>query len=400
MPDYSTASNADISLFSTLQYNTAERLTTVTFAEGITRIGNCGFYGTNPSGKSRSVLCNVTLPSTLQSVGNYAFAHCKVLENLSFIGNAPSIASDAFYNATVTAYYPFEDQTWTSEVKKSYGGTITWRTGGTGKVREWNISLDDALSVAFYLQIAEQAVPAGQISIQIGEEETLLNISELSPNIDGYYVVTQKVPAAQMNDQIVIQVIDGESASQPQSFSVRRYCDTILEEESYSQYHQLVKALLNYGAMAQIYFGNNTQNLANNGITGTENVEVPKTVEEIKYIDNIPGLSLYGVKLVYRDRIAVRYYFEGDVTDCTFTANGLSYAIVAKDGMYYMEVADILPQDLDQPITLTVTDGKGNTLLVTYNPMDYIVRMREKGSQKLCDLLKALYNYHLAAKAL
>ena len=62
--------------------------------------------------------------------------------------------------------------------------------------------------------------------------------------------------------------------------------------------------------------------------------------------------------------------------------------------------SDILPQNLDQQITLTVTDADGNALSVTYGPMNYIVRMSTKGSEELKVLLKALYNYHLAAKAL
>ena len=89
-----------------------------------------------------------------------------------------------------------------------------------------------------------------------------------------------------------------------------------------------------------------------------------------------------------------------DVTGCTFTANGNTYTPVAKDGMHYVEIADILPQNLDQQITLTVTDANGNTLTAAYSPMNYIVRMNEKGSDTLKALVKALYNYHLAAKAL
>ena len=51
-------------------------------------------------------------------------------------------------------------------------------------------------------------------------------------------------------------------------------------------------------------------------------------------------------------------------------------------------------------MTLTVTDADGNAVSVTYGPMNYIVRMNEKGSDSLKALLKALYNYHLAAKEL
>ena len=68
--------------------------------------------------------------------------------------------------------------------------------------------------------------------------------------------------------------------------------------------------------------------------------------------------------------------------------------------MYYIEIADILPQNLEQQITLTITDADGNALTVSYGPMNYIVRMNEKGSVELQNLLKALYNYHLAARNL
>ena len=128
--------------------------------------------------------------------------------------------------------------------------------------------------------------------------------------------------------------------------------------------------------------------------------DVPETAADLITRDKISNLSFHGASLVYRDRIAVRYYFTGDVTGCTFSANGNTYTPVAKDGLHYVEIPDILPQNLDQQITLTVTDANGNTLTVAYSPMNYIVRMNEKGSDTLKALVKALYNYHLATKAL
>jgi hypothetical protein len=64
----------------------------------------------------------------------------------------------------------------------------------------------------------------------------------------------------------------------------------------------------------------------------------------------------------------------------------------------YVEVPDILPQNLDQEITLSVTDGEGKVLTITYCPMNYIVRMSQKGSDTTKALVRALYNYYLAAK--
>ena len=133
--------------------------------------------------------------------------------------------------------------------------------------------------------------------------------------------------------------------------------------------------------MAQIYFDYNTENLANDGITGAANEELPENTVEMTVSGKISGVNFYGASLVYRDRIAVRYYFTGDVSGLTFTANSNTYMPVAKDGLYYIEIADILPQNLDQQITLIVTDANGGSLAVTYGPMNYIVRMKKKAAK-------------------
>ena len=269
-----------------------------------------------------------------------------------------------------------------------------------GSVAQWNLSMEDDWKVNFHLQISDSIVPSAQVHILLGENDQSFNVSNLQKIEDGYYLASVGIAAAQMNDAISVQVINGEDCGEVYTYTVRQYCDTILADSSQSQYHALIKEMLNYGAMAQVYFGYDAENLANDGITGTAATEVPETAEEMTVSDKISSLNFYGASLVYRDRIAVRYYFTGDVTGCTFTANGNTYIPVAKDGMHYIEIADILPQNLDQQITLTVTDAAGNTLSVTYGPMNYIVRMNAKGSENLKNLLKALYNYHLAAKAL
>lgn len=158
--------------------------------------------------------------------------------------------------------------------------------------------------------------------------------------------------------------------------------------------------MLHYGAMAQVYFDYNANNLANTGITDVAAIAVPETIEELPVRDALSGLDFYGASLVYRDKIAVRYYFTGDVTGLNFTANGNTYYPIAKDELYYIEIPNIYPQNLDQQITLTVTDAEGNTLTVSYGPMHYIVHMYAEEDVNLKNLMKALYNYHLAAKAL
>ena len=68
--------------------------------------------------------------------------------------------------------------------------------------------------------------------------------------------------------------------------------------------------------------------------------------------------------------------------------------------MYYVEVADINPQDIGTPIEITVSNGSAS-LVVVYSPLTYIVRMYEKAdaSASTKALVLALYNYYMAAIA-
>ncbi|MBO5049905.1 MAG: hypothetical protein J6C41_05695 [Oscillospiraceae bacterium] len=269
-----------------------------------------------------------------------------------------------------------------------------------GNVDSWNLTLDDNLSVNFKISIDEAIYDTAQVLITVCGNTTCYDVKELPLNTeDNSIIVSSVVAAAQMGETITVQIANGEDTSVTKTYSVLQYAQAVLADEALSSYHPLIKEMLNYGAMAQVYFDYDAENLVNDGITDAGKAAVPETAEDMAISGKISGLNLYGTSLVYRDRIAVRYYFIGDVTGLTFTANGNTYTPVAKNGMYYVEIADILPQDLEQQITLTAADINGNTLSVTYGPMNYIVRMTQKDNGNLRNLLKALYNYHLAAKA-
>ena len=210
---------------------------------------------------------------------------------------------------------------------------------------------------------------------------------------------TFKVPvnATQMNDTISLCVVDGNGArTEAGSATIRQYCDDFLADPDQAAYHTLVKEMLNYGSAAQLHFGHNTDNLAGKGIEDAGQQAVPAEGGEIGLEDKIENVDCIGASLVYRDKIAVRYYFEGDLTGCTFAVNGTPSDLQVNGN--YVEVADIVPQDLDKQVILTVTDAQGNAITVTYCPMNYIVRMSQKGLDTTKALVKALYNYHLAAK--
>ena len=371
-------------------------LTSVTIPDSVTSIGLLAFM-------SCSSLTSITIPDSVTRIDQYAFRDCFGLKEIRFEGSAPTFDASVFPNVKATAYYPAGNETWTDAVKQNYGGTITWVPYTKTEVKEWNLTVGDNIGANFYITVNATDVDSTVVEITVDDVTTSCPVANATQteNADEYRF-SAEIAAAQMTQPITVSIIkDGEPAFQ-KTYTVRDYADYILSAENgYDAATQaLVREMLNYGAMTQAYFGYDTENLANEGITDVASKEVPEMVEEMTVSDKISRLNFYGASLVYQDRIAVRYYFTGDVSGCVFTANGSAYTPVAKDDMYYIEIADIMPQDLDLQINLTATDAEGKMLTVSYNPMNYIVRMTQKGDESIRNLMKALYNYHLVAKAM
>lgn len=112
---------------------------TVTLPDSLKTVGFSAFAG--------SGLTQVTLPEGLTELRDYAFVNCFLEEltvpstvtklgccvvsgneisSIRFLGDAPEFDPYALASVTLTAYYPAGNRTWTAEVRKDYGGTVTW----------------------------------------------------------------------------------------------------------------------------------------------------------------------------------------------------------------------------------------------------------------------------------
>ena len=99
----------------------------------------------------------------------------------------------------------------------------------------------------------------------------------------------------------------------------------------------------------------------------------------------------------------MRLYFQvlsGSIEDYVFSNGTDNLTAVAKGDYYYIEFANITPNKWNEVVNLYVTKGEQN-IHVQYSPLSYMVRMsgKETSGDSLKNLLKAMYNYHLAAKA-
>lgn len=268
------------------------------------------------------------------------------------------------------------------------------------EIVQWNVTLRDNLQANFHLSIPETAVETATVRVAVGDAEAVsYNASELT-KVGDNYLVSAYVAAAQMTEEIGVSIeIDGAEAVN-KTYTLAQYAAAVLANKNMSKYHELVQNMLHYGAMAQLHFAHNEDNLANAGYE-LENLAVVPTEEKVVAVEGaVEGISFHGASLLFQDRIAIRYYFNAPngVEGYSFTVNDEAQDVIGKGNLYYVQINGFNPQDYNNDVTLTVSDGTASQS-ITYSPMHYIIRMCNKSttSESLKNLLAAMYGYHLAA---
>ena len=265
-------------------------------------------------------------------------------------------------------------------------------------VRYQQLSLGDDLSMRFDIAVSGAYADTATVTVTVDGTAVMENVSfaSLAAGVTGCKMFTLDMAAAQMTDEIVVTISDGDTVLTQKSYTVRDYIKTLIEGNYDEKLQALAKAALNYGAGAQVYFDHHADTLANAGYETTETVAIPEINTDNMVSGEVSGIRFYGASLVYNSKIAVRFYFDvtGDISNYTFS---MGNEPVLKDGLYYVEIDGINPQDYAKETALTVSDGS-QEMTVTYSPMYYIGRMYNKtDKQSLKTLLGAMYSYHLAA---
>ena len=273
--------------------------------------------------------------------------------------------------------------------------TVSAAEEGTTAVRDWYIDLGDDISANFYLEIPEATAAQSVVKATVADQTKTYNVSELTPNTNGLYMVSVDLAAAQLTEEISLQLVVDGTEYTPVSYSIRDYALQILTGNYSEEAKSLIKHMLDYGAAAQTHFAVNTGDMANAGYVLDYTAQYPEGYSEMTVDGQISGVVPYGASLVMENKVAMRYYFLADsIEGITFTANDVKYTAVEKnDGVFYVEIPGIAPQSYAQTVALTAQKGE-ETLEVTYSPMTYLVRMSQKGQDSMKALANAMYGYY------
>lgn len=102
-------------------FHGCDSLKTVKIGNGTKNIGSWYSFG------SCSHATSLTVGKSITYLDHMAFGELRHIQEIKFMGNAPKMSSRIFRKATLVAYYPQGNKTWTASVMKNYGGNVTWK---------------------------------------------------------------------------------------------------------------------------------------------------------------------------------------------------------------------------------------------------------------------------------
>ncbi|MBE6734853.1 MAG: hypothetical protein E7563_05895 [Ruminococcaceae bacterium] len=283
-------------------------------------------------------------------------------------------------------------------------GNITGYTNTvqTDKLAGYTISLGDKIAVNYYMSLTEKTLNDANAKMvftvpNTGSTYTVeIPVSEAVKNSD-YYVFTCEVAAKEMTSVIKAKLVTSTDELVLDDYTVQKYAEVILSDTvKYAKEQALVKAMLNYGAYAQVYFNYNTDNLANDTeyMTDEEKALVEKL--DLSAYNAIvegseEGVTFYGGTLSLKSETAIKLYFmvEGDVSALTVTVNGEETELVKNGNLYELKISDIPAHLLG-----AMYEVKIGGLTLNYGAFSYGQLAMGTDKTELKNAIKALYAYY------
>ena len=352
----------------------------------------------------------------------------------SYDGETPTKAEDATNTYTFSGWTDGTDTYSATDTLPAVTGDVTYTATYTATkklIAGQSITLDGNIGINFYIDPSAAGLTPGSsgtidaefawannnaggalVDIKAQNKKVAFTANDYK-NEGDRIKVTCYVCAAEMTCGVDATFkLNGKTESK--TYSVREYCDSVIKAtpaqidglfggtEKYNKLVELVKAMLNYGAMAQTKFKVNTGKLANDGVafdkgdvdgdmldTAIAAANGTETADNMNNVATALGAKWFSTSLIYLDDSTLRHYF----VKATDAFNPSAYKDNKSNYYYYVEVPGIAAAELDNLQSFTA-----GSQTFKYSALDFVkgmINSSADGDSK--NLAKSLYWYNQAA---
>ena len=287
---------------------------------------------------------------------------------------------------------------------------------------EMSATLTDQISMNIYVQVSEKTLQdnGAYVEFLMQDQEQLVTRKIMVKDFmkqHNRYVVSMPLYARMMSNDVTMRVFstkeNGEvSEDASYTYSIVSYANAVLSSAATTKAERdVIEAMLNYGAMAQVYFRYNTEHLANQAVQNKDYQTITaSSLQSYQGVitDQASGVRYGATNLRLVSQTAMRHHFIVDSSQ----QDHLEYYLV-KDGkktsltptyvasnQAYVEVEHIYVQDYHKPIVVEVKNTLTQEITtVRYSVFSYAyaILTKENSSKVMQDVVKALVDYNQKA---
>lgn len=309
--------------------------------------------------------------------------------------------------ATTTTVYTYdtESEEWNSAV-------LPFRTS----VAAHSLLLADSIGVKFYMELSDYLLTddTAVMTFTVNGKEIVIPVKGTQAETlfeKTVYPFTCYVAAAEMTDVISARISAGEYNGEVFTYSVQEYAQYMLDnpEGENAKYIPVVKAMLNYGAAAQKYFGHNTKNLANSILDEGDRAASTVTLSDIvackmSLSDKDADIDFVGYAISLKTKITAKLYFSGNnftAEDFTVLSGGQAVdpsrlSVGSDSNGTYLAINDINAGDFDRSFTISA----GGITIENFSVYSYLRQCLKNNRTDLTKLVNTLCCYNEAVEAI
>lgn len=260
----------------------------------------------------------------------------------------------------------------------------------------YSLSLSDSIDIRY----AVRNLPAGTepsdylLRCSFRGETKEYTLESAEENV----IVIADCAAKEMCDEARIELYCQGKLLKTGSYSVRGYCEALLNQNPDEKLTALLEACLDYGSHAQRYFAYRTDDLANGGWDYGDIPGVVIPAQSSKKSGSCTGILAPSFSLVLRSKTSFRVSFphapEAALGDYVFRVNGIPAEAADANGSFSLTIEGIAAKNLGDEVTVSVTHRDGSSFLFVSAPTVYLYAARDSA---FGNLVRALYAYHRAA---